>query len=117
MPKLDPLNIGLIITTVITVLAGWASQRAASKTGRENAKEQAELEAYVRARTMDVGTITRQNEEIEDLKTDNKELRAENRVLKEEKRKLEIVKRALIERNVELQDKLREKQKNDEQGV
>jgi len=115
--KLDPLNIGLIITTLVTVLAGWASQRAASKTSRINAKEQAELEAYSRAREMDDRTIKRQNEEIEDLSKDNKQLRAENRVLKEDKRKLEIVKRALLDRNMELQDQIREKKKNDQSDV
>ena len=114
--KLDPINIGLIITTLISMFAGWASQRSAAKAGRATAKEQAELEAYNRARTMDIGTISRQNEEIEDLKKDNKELRAENRELKEDNRKLGIVKRALIERNLELQEKARGK-KNDEQDV
>ena len=113
--KLDPVNIGLIITTLITVLAGWASQRSAAKTSRATAKEQAESEAYNRAREMDDKTIKRQNEEIDDLTKDNRQLRADNRILQDEKRKLEVTKRALIERNMELQDQIRNgRKKNDE---
>lgn len=114
--KLDPVNIGLIITTVITVLAGWASQRSAAKLSRATAKEQAEIEAYSRARAMDEKTIVRQNEEIEDLAEDNKKLRAENRALKIDLEKSNTIKRALLDRNMELQDQVRKK-RNDEQDV
>lgn len=112
--KLDPLNIGLIVTTLVTVLAGWASQRAATKTSRINAKEQAEIEAYSRAREMDNKTITRQNEEIDDLIKDNKTLRDRVKALEVDLEKSNIIKRALINRNVELQDQLREKTRNEE---
>ena len=114
--KLDPLNIGLVITTIVTVLAGWASQRAATKTSRINAKEQAEVEAYSRAREMDNKTITRQNEEIDDLIKDNRELRLKVKSLETDLEKSNTIKRALINRNMELQDQLREK-RNDEQDV
>jgi len=113
---LDPVNIGLIITTLITVLAGWASQRSASKTSRAIAKEQVEHEAYSRARAMDDKTIARQNEEIEDLTADNKQLRADKRALEIQLAKAETIKRALINRNMELQDQAREK-KNDQQDI
>lgn len=106
--KLDPLNIGLIITTLVTVLAGWASQRAATKTARVTAKEQAELDAYTRAREMDSKTITRQNEEIDDLTKDNKELRKRNRELAENNLKLEVAKRALLDQNQTLKNQIRE---------
>lgn len=112
--KLDPLNIGLIVTTLVTVLAGWASQRAATKTSRINAKEQAEIEAYSRAREMDNKTITRQNEEIDDLIKDNRTLRDRVKALEVDLEKSNIIKRALINRNVELQDQLREKTRNEE---
>lgn len=112
--KLDPLNIGLIVTTLVTVLAGWASQRAATKTSRINAKEQAEIEAYSRAREMDNKTITRQNEEIDDLIKDNKTLRDRVKALEVDLEKSNTIKRALINRNVELQDQLREKTRNEE---
>lgn len=112
--KLDPLNIGLIVTTLVTVLAGWASQRAATKTSRINAKEQAEIEAYSRAREMDNKTITRQNEEIDDLIKDNKTLRDRVKALEVDLEKSNIIKRALINRNMELQDQLREKTRNEE---
>lgn len=115
--KLDPLNIGLIITTLITVLAGWASQRAATKATRANAKDQVESEAYSRARAMDDKTIARQNEEIEDLSSDNKALRAEIRALRVENEKLKTIKSAVLNRNMELQDQLREKSKNEESDV
>lgn len=112
--KLDPLNIGLIVTTLVTVLAGWASQRAATKTSRINAKEQAEIEAYSRAREMDNKTITRQNEEIDDLIKDNRTLRDKVKALEVDLEKSNTIKRALINRNVELQDQLREKTRNEE---
>lgn len=112
--KLDPLNIGLIVTTLVTVLAGWASQRAATKTSRINAKEQAEIEAYSRAREMDNKTITRQNEEIDDLIKDNRILRDRVKALEVDLEKSNTIKRALINRNVELQDQLREKTRNEE---
>lgn len=112
--KLDPLNIGLIVTTLVTVLAGWASQRAATKTSRINAKEQAEIEAYSRAREMDNKTITRQNEEIDDLIKDNRTLRDRVKALEVDLEKSNTIKRALINRNVELQDQLREKTRNEE---
>lgn len=107
--RLDPLNIGLIITTLITVLAGWASQRRATKTSLMTAKEQAESEAYSRARAMDDRTITRQNEEIEDLTKDNTNLRLQIRQLAEEKLRAEVAKRALADQVTDLQRKLREK--------
>jgi len=107
--NLDPLNVGLIITTVITVLAGWASQRAATRSARATAKEQAELDAYTRASEMDKKTITRQNEEIDDLTNDNKQLRARNRELAQDKLQLEVAKRALVDQNTELKRQLREK--------
>lgn len=118
--KLDPLNIGLIITTLVTVLAGWASQRAATKAARATAKEQieaskltskeqAELEAYVRARAMDDRTITRQNAEIEDLTNDNTNLRLRMKAVEEENEKLRIGQRALINQNNHLREELRKR--------
>lgn len=106
--KLDPLNIGLIITTLVTVLAGWASQRAATKTGRINAKEQAELEAYSRARAMDLQTIVRQDEEIADLTADNKRLREDKRVRDLENEKLRTTQTALVKQNAEQARVIRE---------
>lgn len=76
---------------------------------RMNAKESAELEAYGRARSMDLKTIERQNEEIEDLVTKNKELHKENRSLKLERTELMVTKNALVRHNEELRDKLRRK--------
>lgn len=113
--KLDPLNIGLIITTLVTVLAGWASQRSATRVSRANAKELAEVAAYERARAMDDRTIARQNEEIEDLTKDNTELRLRNKELASEKLALEVAKRALVDQVTDLQRKLREK--NGQQNV
>ena len=113
--KLDPLNIGLIITTLITALAGWAAQRSATKAGRTSAREQAEIESYARAEAMSIRTISRQNEEIEDLTKDNTELRTRNKDLAAEKLALEVAKRALVDQVTDLQRKLREK--NGQQGV
>jgi predicted RNase H-like nuclease (RuvC/YqgF family) len=113
--KLDPLNIGLIITTLVTVLAGWASQRSATRVSRANAKELAEVAAYERARAMDDRTIKRQDEEIEDLTTKNTQLRDRNEELAAEKLALEVTKQALVDHVADLQRKLREK--DGRQGV
>lgn len=64
---------------------------------------------------MDDRTIQRQNEEIEDLTADNKQLRADKKALEMEKLKLETAKRALIERNMQLQDQIRNREKKDDE--
>lgn len=68
MPPLDPLNIGLIVVTVITAFGAWATQRSASRANRLTAREQAELDAYNRARKMDLETIQRQDAEFDELR-------------------------------------------------
>lgn len=74
---LDPGHIATIITGAVGALGMWGAHRTAAYAARKNAKEQAEIEAYARARAMDERTINRQNEEIDDLNKIIRELRLE----------------------------------------
>lgn len=109
MALLDPANLPTIITAAVGAIGMYGAHRTASRASRKNAKEAAEIEAYARARAMDVGTIDRQNEEISDLAKDNKELRTENRLLKHERLELQVAKNALVRRVDELNEQLRRK--------
>lgn len=69
---------------LIAALTSWASQRSAAKAAKFNAdaskateKEKLEAESYNRARTMDLKTIERQDQEIEELKEDLADLKKE----------------------------------------
>jgi FtsZ-binding cell division protein ZapB len=67
----------IIAVALISVL----SAMVAARTARSTAKTQAETEAYARARKMDVETIERQDEEIEEIRKNNRELRDKVRKL------------------------------------
>lgn len=57
---------------------------------------------------MSVRTISRQNDEIDDLTKDNKELRIRNNELAADNLKLRVANRALLDKVAELQGKKRE---------
>lgn len=69
-----------IIVALIACIAAIASQRAASRASTINTRIDAEKDAYVRARTMDIETIQRQDKEIEELRKENKTLTSRLRV-------------------------------------
>lgn len=62
---------------------------------------------------MSVRTISRQNEEIDDLTKDNKELRKRNNELAADNLKYRVANRALLDRVEELQGKKRDDGKQD----
>lgn len=66
--RVDPLNIGAILIAVITGLSVWASHRSTAKASVLTDKQTAEVEAYNRARKMDLETIQRQDEEFDELR-------------------------------------------------
>lgn len=66
--NIDPLNIGAILIAVLTALGSWASHRSSTKASIINSKAAAEVEAYNRAREMDLRTIKLQDEEFEELR-------------------------------------------------
>lgn len=80
---MDPVNIATVLVAVVAALGAWASARAASRAQKYNAdatvktaKETAELEAYNRARQMDLQTIKRQDEEFDELRARHDILKA-----------------------------------------
>lgn len=95
---MDQINWAGIIVAGIGVVAAWLSGRSAAKAAKYNAdasmasaKAEAETQAYERARKMDVETIKRQDDEIDEIRQNNQELRnkvrqllADNRSLHEE---------------------------------
>jgi hypothetical protein len=91
------------------------AHRTASRAARKNAKEQAELEAYTRARTMDLQTISRQNEEIKDLLSDNIKLRQRDREQTAEIDKLRTERTALVKQNLRQAEELREYRRDRDQ--
>lgn len=99
---IDPINIGTALVGVIAAFGAWITQRSAAKSNRLNNKENAEIEAYNRARSMDLKTIERQDEEIKELAEANAALRIrlneKNRAYIEQEKKIEdqqIIIRAL----------------------
>jgi len=110
------LDLASHLPTIITAGAGLLGMYATHRTARKNVKEQAEIEAYIRARTMDLQTITRQDEEIKDLLGDNIVLRKRDREQTKEIDRLRTERIALVKQNIKLQDQIRGI-KDDEQGV
>jgi len=73
--NIDPLNIGAILIAVLTALGSWASHRSSAKATVINAKAAAELDAYNRAREMDLRTIKLQDEEFNELRDKHENLK------------------------------------------
>jgi len=100
--NLDSINWAGIGIALIGVISAWLSGRSANKAAKFtsgasvlNARTVAETEAYGRARKLDTETIQRQDEELD-------ELREENKLLKMQVRQLTIREIELSEENVNL---------------
>lgn len=98
---MDAATIGSVAIAVIAAVASIAAQRQAAKASTTNAaatsRAAMETDAYIRARKYDMETIERQDEELE-------ELRAENRTLKNDKMELEREARHLRRRVYRLEN-------------
>lgn len=92
---MDPLNLGTLLVAVVTAIGLWITQRSASKANRSTEKDKAEIEAYNRARAMDLQTIDRQNEEIKDLTGDLARARKRLATVEKENEDQRIILRAL----------------------
>lgn len=117
---IDPVSIAALIASAIAALATVASSRtqaqaqrktaeanreAAIATNKEDNRTQRETEAYDRARRFDTDTISRQDMEIEELRSKNVVLEAKvddlletKRVLTDDNRTLHAELRALRHR-------------------
>lgn len=74
---MDPINYGAIAIAAISAWSAYASQRASAKANNLNNKQDAEKDAYSRARSMDIQTIERQDAEILELSQTVRDLRAQ----------------------------------------
>lgn len=82
---MDPqwaVPVGSVIVAVISALAAFLSQRSASQTAKATSRMDHERDAYERARSYDTETIRRQDEEIAEVRAENKLLRDEIRILR-----------------------------------
>lgn len=90
---MDPVEIASIIVAGIAAISAFASQKAAAKASEKNtittSRVDMEKEAYDRARAYDTETIRRQDEEIQELRSENQSLREEVNVLRARVARLE----------------------------
>lgn len=80
-----------LISVISALLASRAAKTAAkfnSDASVTNSKIQAETEAYERARSMDIKTIERQDQEIEEIRQNSEKLREKVRMLMEHNERL-----------------------------
>lgn len=92
---MEAINWAGIAVAVIGIVTAWLSGRAARLAAKHsadasvsNARTLAETEAYSRARKMDTETIEHQEEEIKELRAENRELWARVRDLEKDNRDL-----------------------------
>lgn len=85
---MDQINWSGVLIALIGVISAWFSARAARNSAKfsadasmANERAKAETDAYERARSMDLKTIERQDEEIAELIDKVKSLEADNREL------------------------------------
>lgn len=114
---MEVVNVATILVAVIAAAGAWASQRSASKANLQNTvttgRVDMEKEAYDRARAFDTETISRQNSEIAELRTDHEACAKTIRSLEEEIRTLRM-RINKLERNLDhnLEELLHERLRN-----
>lgn len=102
-----------IFVAIVAAASAWASQRSAAKASTLNvsttSRVEMEKEAYERARAFDIETIKRQDDEILELRNDNRDLhekiavaRAEAREARREVREVRTENQELQNQNAEL---------------
>jgi cell division protein FtsB len=92
----ETFNWAGIVIAAIGVIAAWLSGRAARNAAKAsadatmaNVRTTAETEAYLRARSMDVATIDRQDKELTALRARVRTLEDENDALRRRMSELE----------------------------
>lgn len=90
---MEAFNWAGIVVAMVGIVTAWLSGRAARLAAKHsadatviNAKTLAETEAYNRARKMDIETIEHQEEEIKQLRDENRELWSRVRELEKDNR-------------------------------
>ena len=103
-------DFALIIVAAISVLSALLSGRSARKAAKydadaeiTNSRTLAETEAYNRARQMDIQTITRQDNEIDEIREQNRKLRVRVRELQNDNDDLREQNRGLTQRIARLE--------------
>lgn len=104
---MDPGSYAAIFIATIGAIVSWLTHRSSTKADRDSNKEnnrvEMEKEAYDRARKLDTETITRQDNEINELIAKNTNLVTRNEELME-------TNELLARRNRELDQTIRELQ-------
>jgi predicted RNase H-like nuclease (RuvC/YqgF family) len=80
-----------LISVIAAIFSGKAARSAAklnADASTTNSRTLAETEAYARARKMDIETIERQEEDIEELRKNNHQIREKLRALMEHNERL-----------------------------
>ena len=89
---MEPGNWAAIFIASVAAIGSWLSHKASSnaaiKTSDNSSRVEMEKEAYERARKLDTDTITRQDDEMAELRTENQQLRRDNEALHAEVREL-----------------------------
>lgn len=102
---MEPVSWAVLIVAAISAFGSWATARASGKATITNAEVTArvemEKEAYGRARAFDISTIERQDQEILELREENKEIRTENQELR---RQIQLLERRLSSLEKEVHD-------------
>lgn len=103
-------DLALILVAVISVISAVLSSRSARKAAKydsdssvTNTRTVAETEAYNRARKMDIETIQRQDNEIDEIREQNRKLRAKVRELQADNEDLREENRGLTQRVARLE--------------
>jgi peptidoglycan hydrolase CwlO-like protein len=98
--------LGSIIISIIAATATWLASRVSSKASIKNAVTSSravmEEEAYQRARAYDVETIRRQDQELNELRENQKTLNADVKMVNTENEKLYQDNRVILEDNARL---------------
>lgn len=109
---MDKSNVVTLVVAICSLLAALSAQRQSTKVSKGNneavifnARTDAETEAYVRARAMDLETIARQAGEL-------KEIRAEFDKLDKKCDELEAKCDELLEQNKRLRERIVELEKH-----
>ena len=89
---MEPGNWAAIFIATVAAIGSWLSHKASSHASIRNSDNESrvemEKEAYERARKLDTETITRQDDEMSELRTENLQLRKDNEALHAEIREL-----------------------------
>lgn len=100
----------LIIVALISVVSAMLASRSSRKAAKyesdaeiTNSRTIAETEAYNRARKMDLETIKRQDDEIDEIREQNRKLRERIRELQEDNYSLREQNRNLLQRVTRLE--------------